>query len=121
MCPSQAAAGALPGAEGPDDEGGADQGLYLPPRGTHLLQTGARQGSQAGTTFLLLARSLFLLLFLPVLLLPSLFIPPSFFLLFLCFLISYFLETGARQGSQARTTFLLLACSLSLDLVLYLG
>lgn len=55
MCSSQTAAGALLGAKGPNDEGGADQGLHLPPRGTHLLQAGARQGSQAGTTFLLLA------------------------------------------------------------------
>lgn len=65
MCPSQTIAGALPGAEGADDEGGADQGLHLPPRSTHLLQTGARQGSQARTTFLLLAVPLFLDLILP--------------------------------------------------------
>ena len=54
MCSSQTAAGALLGAKGPNDEGGADQGLHLPPRSTHLLQAGARQGSQAGTTFFLL-------------------------------------------------------------------
>jgi len=46
---------------------------------------------------------------------------PSFFLLFLCFLISYCLQAGARQGSQAGTTFLLLACSLFLDLILSSG
>lgn len=66
MCSSQTGAGPLPGAEGPDDEGGTDQRLHLPPRGTHLLQAGTRQGSQAGTTFLLLAYSHSLILLLPV-------------------------------------------------------
>ncbi len=41
---------------------------------------------------------------------------PSFFLLFLCFLISYCLQAGARQGSQAGTTFLLLAVFSCFDL-----
>jgi len=59
VCSSQTAAGALLGAKGPNDEGGADQGLHLPPRSTHLLQAGARQGSQAGTTFLLAFFSIF--------------------------------------------------------------
>jgi len=63
VCSSQTVAGALPGAEGPDDEGRTDQRLHLPPRGTHLLQAGTRQGSQAKTTFLLLAFSLFRLAF----------------------------------------------------------
>ena len=38
MCSGQAAAGALPGAEGFDDAGGSDQGLHLTPGGAQLLQ-----------------------------------------------------------------------------------
>ncbi len=53
---------------------------------------------------------------------------PSFFLLFLCFvllflcfLISDFLQPGTHQDSQARITFLLLACSLFLNPTLSSG
>ena len=46
VCTGTPAACALPGAEGPHDEGGPNQGLHFPPRSPLLFQSGARQSCQ---------------------------------------------------------------------------
>ena len=52
MCASASVTCALPGAQGFDDEGGANQGLHFPPRSPLILQTGARQSCQASALLL---------------------------------------------------------------------
>ena len=46
MCASASATCALPGAEGIDDEGGANQGLHFPPGSALIFQIGACQSCQ---------------------------------------------------------------------------
>ena len=46
MCASASVTCALPGAQGIDDEGGANQGLHFPPGSPLIFQTGACQSCQ---------------------------------------------------------------------------